>query len=59
MQFKDAAYQTLTQAGEPLHYNEITINRYFYGCQPLTPLGEIEVEIKQLEAEIMERLKGF
>ena len=24
MQFKDAAYEILKQAGEPLHYNEIT-----------------------------------
>jgi hypothetical protein len=24
MQFKDAAYQILIKAGEPLHYNEIT-----------------------------------
>ena len=37
---------------------EIPFNRHFYQYQPPRELSEIEVDIKSLEAEILEMLKG-
>ena len=37
---------------------EINFNRYFYKYVPPRPLEEIDAELKQLEAEITELLKG-
>lgn len=36
---------------------EINFNRYFYVYEPPRPLGEIEADIKAVEAEIMELLR--
>jgi len=36
---------------------EINFNRYFYTYEPPRPLGEIEVDIKKIESEIMEMLR--
>ena len=37
---------------------DIPLNRHFYRYEPPRPLPEIESEIKQLEGEILELLKG-
>ena len=37
---------------------EIPLNRHFYRYEPPRPLNEIESEIKQLEGEILDLLKG-
>ena len=36
---------------------KISFNRYFYKYQPPRPLQEIEADIKQVEAEILELLR--
>jgi type I restriction enzyme M protein len=36
---------------------EINFNRYFYQYQPPRPLPEIEADLKQLEAEILDMLR--
>lgn len=36
---------------------EINFNRYFYQYQPPRPLAEIEADLKQLEAEILDMLR--
>jgi len=38
---------------------EINFNRYFYKYVPPRPLEEIEADIKKLEGEIMEMLRGI
>ena len=38
---------------------EIPINRHFYVYKPPRPLGEIEADIRQLESEIADLLKGL
>lgn len=38
---------------------EIPFTRHFYQYTPLRPLDEIETEIRDLEAEIQEMLKGI
>ena len=37
---------------------DIPLNRHFYRYEPPRPLPEIESEIKQLEGEILDLLKG-
>jgi type I restriction enzyme M protein len=38
---------------------EINFNRYFYKYQPPRPLHEIETDIRKLEAEILDMLRGI
>ncbi|HVM49885.1 MAG TPA: hypothetical protein VMU04_17785 [Candidatus Acidoferrum sp.] len=52
--FRDEKDQEVGKVGY-----EINFNRYFYEYQPPRPLAEIDADIRILEKETMELLKGI